>query len=285
VPRWKISILGSTTIVSTNKRRLKLSQPLWNLIAYLLSAPGRTASRGRIAADLWPDLDEAAARHCLATTLWRAKAAFKPDEAPFHIDDEDIGLRLDSRLWVDSVAFDRRLRSVVERADPLIDAERRPRIRRAIDSYAGDFAAALDADWALIERERLKSLHLDALFLLAASYGRAADWPATVIIARRLCAAEPLREDAHRLLMIAFEKTGNRGLALRQYEQCRSVLAKELSVEPMPETTELYRSLAEDKPRVSIAPTDSSELRSAVLAAKRSVGHALHALESALERS
>lgn len=278
---WKISVLGSSTVESTQGRRIKLSGNTWALIAFLLVAPGRSTSRGRISAGLWPDLDEAAARHCLATTLWRAKKAFRPDPCPLLVEEDEITLELGGRVWVDAIAFDRRLRPVVEASDALSEKYKRPRIRRVVDTY-GEFAVDLEAEWAAIERERLRALHLDALFLLAASYGRAADWLSTVVIARRLCAAEPLREDAQRLLMIALEKTGNRALALKQYEKCRALLASELSVEPMTETSALYRQLAGTP---EAARAEPGKLRPAVLAAKRSVGEALHTLDSALEIS
>lgn len=282
--RWRITVLGNCSVESTSGQRIKLSQHVWSLLTFLLASPGGLASRGQIAAALWPECDEAAARHCLASAIWRAKTAFKPDDPPLLVDDEQIGLQLDRRFWVDSIAFDRRVRPVVDQARCLSGAAIVRRLKRAVDSYAGDFAASVDGEWALIERERLKVLQLDALFLLASSYGRAANWPVTIALARRLCAAEPLREDAQRLLMVAFAETGNRGLALKQFEQCRAVLAKELSVEPMPETRELYRKIANASPEQPEGAA-SPRLRSAVLAAKQGVGEALHLLDNALELS
>jgi len=279
VARLKISVLGSTLVRDTHGRRIKLSSNAWALIYFLLVSPGRSAPRSRIAAGLWPDMDEASARHCLATTLWRAKGAFAPDTCPLLVEEDQISLELDTRCWVDAIALERRLRAVIEASETLNDHRKRPKIRRAIDLY-GEFAPGIEAEWAAIERERMRAMHLDALFLLAVSYGRAADWLSTVTIARRLCAEEPLREDAQRLLMVAFEKTGNRALALKQYEKCRSILAEELSVEPMAETSALYRQLA-GTPEPEM--TEPAQLRPAVLSARRSVGEALHALETALE--
>jgi DNA-binding SARP family transcriptional activator len=64
----------------------------------------------------------------------------------------------------------------------------------------------------------------------------------------RLLALEPEREEWHRALMLAYRASGERALALRQFHACRSVLRRELGVEPSPETQELYR-------RVLGAPT------------------------------
>jgi DNA-binding SARP family transcriptional activator len=283
MPRWRISILGAETVHSTSGREIKVPPNVWALLAFLLASPYRTASRAQIAAALWPELDDNGARHCLASALWRTKEAFKPDKAPIIVEDERVRLELKSKVWVDAVAFDRRVRTVVEKARQDHDNFNSPAVHRAVDSYRGDFAPTIDADWVLIERERLRALHLDALFLLASSYGRACNWPATITLARRLCAAEPLREDAQRLLMVALAKTGNRGLALKQYEHCRAVLEKELNVQPMPETSELYRQLALTADPEAAAPAEPPKMRSALLAAKQRVTDVLQILDDALE--
>src|SRR5437763_11120828 len=52
---------------------------------------------------------------------------------------------------------------------------------------------------------------------------------------------DPLNEDAHRRLIVAFAQTGRRGHALRQFLECRRALVTELGVEPGEETVALQR--------------------------------------------
>jgi DNA-binding SARP family transcriptional activator len=52
-----------------------------------------------------------------------------------------------------------------------------------------------------------------------------------------------LREDVHRLLMLAYANTDNRAKALAQNRHCERVLDSELGVTPMPETQDLHRQL------------------------------------------
>src|SRR3982751_22817 len=59
----------------------------------------------------------------------------------------------------------------------------------------------------------------------------------------RLIALDPWREEAYRQLMLLLARNGERSAAIAQYMACRRVLAEELDVEPMEETTALYRRL------------------------------------------
>jgi DNA-binding SARP family transcriptional activator len=59
-------------------------------------------------------------------------------------------------------------------------------------------------------------------------------------VARRLIAAAPLREDAHRLLMRSLYAAGNRGEALTAYDTCRRMLADELGAMPSAPTEALF---------------------------------------------
>ncbi|MGQ0384298.1 MAG: BTAD domain-containing putative transcriptional regulator, partial [Gammaproteobacteria bacterium] len=59
----------------------------------------------------------------------------------------------------------------------------------------------------------------------------------------RLLALEPLNEPAHRELMEASARAGRYTDALRQYQQCRALLRRELDLAPEPATEALYRDL------------------------------------------
>ncbi len=231
-----------------------------------------------VASALWPDANEATARHCLASTLWRVKEALKSGPSLIEAGEDQIGLRPSRSVWIDVMAFDRRIQSLNTGEAGLLDPQRRLRLKRTLDSYGGDFATSIDVPSTLIERERLRNLFLDGLFTLAMSYSNAGDWTAAARVAQRLCHAEPLREDAHRLLMVARTMSGNRALALRQFEHCRAILARELNVEPMAETTELYRMLLED-PSAAFLANGASDRGTALADARQRASGTPGALE------
>ena len=63
-------------------------------------------------------------------------------------------------------------------------------------------------------------------------------------------ALEPFREAGYRRLMRVHVALGNDAEALRVYENCRALLAKELGADPSPETQAVYRDV-----RRGLAPT------------------------------
>ena len=50
-----------------------------------------------------------------------------------------------------------------------------------------------------------------------------------------------MREEAHALLIAVYAREGSRSQVNRQYRRLRGILARELGVEPLPETTQAYQ--------------------------------------------
>ncbi len=58
---------------------------------------------------------------------------------------------------------------------------------------------------------------------------------------------DPCRESFHRALMEHLVHLGRADWALTQYRSCRRILARELGVEPMPETRRLHRQIVDEE--------------------------------------
>jgi DNA-binding SARP family transcriptional activator len=69
---------------------------------------------------------------------------------------------------------------------------------------------------------------------------------------------DALPEDVHRELMRLLACNGQRALALRQFEVCRTLLKNELGIAPMRETVSLYREIASG----AVRRTSAQRLRS-----------------------
>ncbi len=67
------------------------------------------------------------------------------------------------------------------------------------------------------------------------------------MIAERVLAQDPLNEAAHRTLMRLYARTGERNLALHQYQICQETLSRELGVAPEPVTKQLYERIAQGR--------------------------------------
>ena len=97
-----------------------------------------------------------------------------------------------------------------------------------------------DSPWLEPHRRELDAVALRALELVAGAAGAAGDHHQAAAAARRAVAAWPLDERSHRALISALHLAGDRAGAVQAYEQCRTLLAEELGVDPGPETAAAY---------------------------------------------
>src|ERR1051326_9217425 len=123
-------------------------------------------------------------------------------------------------------------------------------VESAIALYRGEFLAGLalagapDFEvWLFAQREELRGRYMQALRAQVDRSLRQGAWSSGIGPARRLIAEEPWLEEAHRQLMLMLAHTGQRQAAIAQYHACRRVLREELDVEPMPETTALFKRM------------------------------------------
>src|SRR5262252_9312708 len=126
----------------------------------------------------------------------------------------------------------------------------RQALRAATALYRDSFLAGFyvrDApafeDWVLLEREHLQAMAIDGLLVLARQCIDQGDVALGLATTRRLLALDSWRETAHQYQMILLAHSGQRAAALAQYDACSTILADELGVEPMEETTALYEQI------------------------------------------
>jgi DNA-binding SARP family transcriptional activator len=214
------------------------------LLAMLALDPGHTMLRGKIAALLWGEQDEDAARHALRQCLLDLRQVLAKTNLPaLRVEGDAIGLE-PSRLVVDVARFERQVAHGTPGA-----------LQEAVTLYRGDLLEGFSVkeqafeDWLRTERERLRSLAVRAMKTLLAHYERRQAPDPAVQLAVRLLALEPFDEAVHRALMRLYGESGRRSAALRQYEECVEILARELGAEPEAETRELYRRLVSERAR------------------------------------
>lgn len=219
-----------------NGDELILPHTCVSLFALLLFNRGRPVDRYRLADLVGQDCPDEAARKRLNTTVWRLRRALEPQGAARDsvVATSGHALAVTCEAWVDALEFES---ACAHLPDPRqwtpADAEH---ISRAVDLYRGGFLDGFTDEWALAERGRLADLHLAALVRLAQWHRLRRERERVIDLARRAVAVEPLREDLHRLLMRAYINAGLPELAVTQLGRCRTILAEELGVEPLPET-------------------------------------------------
>lgn len=199
------------------------------LLAYLAGAPG-PVPRDRILGLLWSESAEDAARKNLRNTLWTIGRSLGEGV----VRTEGDLLTLDEAVWVDS------------RGWPPADAS--PDI--ALDLYRGPFLDGLTINeapeyelWLTMEREWLAQGFLRATGAAIKLNQARGAWRDVLTVARSGLAQDSLHEPFYRALMEAHARLGERAEALRQYEILRSLLQRELGVDPLPETEALRAAL------------------------------------------
>ncbi|MDB5530313.1 MAG: hypothetical protein JWR51_3416 [Devosia sp.] len=217
------------------------------LLAWLALRPGQRGSREEIAALLWSERSEEQAHQSLRQTLAVIRRTLDDHTGEIlRVDREKVAFAADAvqsdvafllRLGVDSAAED---------------------LGRAVAEYGGEFLEAMSLrdpvaeEWVHGRRAELRGIATKRFEWLLGAYARAGRHGDAEPVASRLIAIDPLAEEGHRALMRAYLAADNRAMALRQYQRCRDILARDLGVEPAPETKALMRMAsapAQNEPR------------------------------------
>jgi DNA-binding SARP family transcriptional activator/predicted ATPase len=219
---WQLKVLGEASLVR-GTTLLRPERKTVGLLSYLaLEGP---TSRSKLAGLLWPDSEEATARNNLAQVLRRLKKATEQD---FIIGSDLLslnGLEVDAAT-LKVLSFEGDYSKLLEPTGALLSPH--------------DYDDCPDfADWLFSERERIASLHREALSSEATRLGKEGNYAEAIRHLQALLQIDPLSEEIHRQLMRFYFLSGDRAAALKAFERCKEILEKELSVEPLSETRTL----------------------------------------------
>jgi DNA-binding SARP family transcriptional activator len=229
------------------------------LLALLVMTHGRFSSRTDLARELWSGPTEACSAGSCNTLLWRLRRAL--ETPPLHAGDviecdRQGALRIAECVQVDNDVehYRRLIEPPMGKPVERLDAGDVEALRCAVSLYRGDVLASFRDDWALRLREKHRRLQLGALARLMHVCSLHQDWPEAVAHGEAILELDELREDVHRELMRCHLACGQRALALRQFERCRSALRRELAIHPMQETLQLHQQIADAAVGVAAMP-------------------------------
>jgi len=243
----RLQLLGGFRLTGAERNELRLSSRKGQaLLAVVALAPGQSATRARLKALLWSDRGEDQASASLRQLL----AVLRKELAPlgpsvFWARNESVGLDPDA-LDIDIIRF--------------MAAESAGDAAQSVASYAGPLLDGFDLgdqafeEWLAAERGRFLS------FAIGAFERRATELSgeARVSVAHRLVALDPLREASHRVLIAAYVANGEAALANKQFETCKTMLARQLGATPAAETEALlakpHSRAPNAKPSIAILP-------------------------------
>jgi PAS domain S-box-containing protein len=222
------------------------------LLAILALERGRPVHRERLVDLLWSDLDYAAGRRNLTSTVYDLRRALAPAGQPANCGNDVVYesnqyfLKWSAANWLDVVEFERELHlAKAAKAAP----QKAGHFRSALQLYRSDFLADIilvfQDDFYLREQWRLRELYLEALDALGVvedsqgATGKAQD------LFSRVLALDPCREPACRHLMSLHRRAGERTAALACYHQLVRALADEIGATPDRATVQMYEELLE----------------------------------------
>ncbi|HLB12264.1 MAG TPA: BTAD domain-containing putative transcriptional regulator, partial [Dehalococcoidia bacterium] len=226
----------------------------YSVLKMLVTRRGRPTSAEYLTETLWPEADPEAANKRLWVVIHGLRMGLEPGlksgqhshfvhrSGDSYLFSPEVPYRLDLEDFLGGTARGERLE--IE-GDPKGAAEA---YQEAAKLYVGDFLEdEAYSDWCSAEREYLREIFLSLLKRLAAIHAGWEDWDRSIAWHRKALYVDGLREEVHRELMRCLWRAGRRDEALRQYQECRQVLDRELGVEPLPETEQLYRDILQEE--------------------------------------
>jgi DNA-binding SARP family transcriptional activator len=111
--------------------------------------------------------------------------------------------------------------------------EAEAQLRAALEHYRGDFLADEPyAEWAYLERDRLRAMATDALRVLATLFAKRGNIHGAAELLEQLAELEPYDADVHKQLLTAWLRVGRRTEASRRYTAFRMRMLREFGEEP-----------------------------------------------------
>lgn len=223
------------------------------LLAYLAVESDQAHRREKLTGFLWPDYPESAARASLRRALTDLRQAIGDHEAspPYlRFTRETIQFNTASSAWVDVTTFTTLLGTPAPSSPPGHSPSHATveRLAEAVKLVRAPFLEAFSIpdsppfeEWALLTRERLDRLAMQAMHHLTEVYQEQGDVARALQLAWRQVEMDRWQESAQRQVIQLLALDGQRGAALAQYELCRQLLAAELGTEPSEQTQELIQ--------------------------------------------
>lgn len=221
------------------------------LFQLLLTWRETLLDRERVCEDLWPGANLDSANRNFKVALNALYQALEPEReagAPsaYIIRDGSLyGLRPGADVWIDCVQFERAIAQGNAEYHRM-PAQSIPHYEQALALYQGDYLAEFSyEEWSGEKRRQLREYYLQAADRLARIFVDLERWEEAVEVCQAILSRESTWEQAYRLMMISYDRLGNRPQALKTYQRAVDVLRTEVDTEPTAETVALYQSIAD----------------------------------------
>ncbi len=212
-----------------------------NLVKLLALAPNHRLQREQLFELMWPDQAPQSAANNLNQALYEARRILDPSGADgqryLALHETVLSLCPDSPVWIDAEEF----KTSANRA---FRTQNIATYQAALALYSGDLLPDdRYEDWSSELREALHQDHLGLLIGLAKLLENQQEYSIAIETLKKALDADSANEEAHASLMRLYAATGQRQLALRQYQVLEETLQRELEAQPDLPITHLYQEI------------------------------------------
>lgn len=230
---------GFTEVTRREWQREKARQ----LFQFLVTHRGQLFHREEICALLWGDSDSDSAERDFKVALHAMSSVLEPyrkrGPSVYIVRTGGMyGFTADSLAVVDRDEFQSR----IAEAESAIDEDRKRLLyASALTLYQGDYLTDVRYEtWCESERQRMRMMMVRAAVSYAKICFAQQRYDEAIGACERALAVEPAWEDAYVLLMQIYGAQFNRSMVISTYHQCERVLQRELGVQPLPTTIQVY---------------------------------------------
>jgi LuxR family transcriptional regulator, maltose regulon positive regulatory protein len=214
------------------------------IMVFLFLSHPRGLRRERAIDLLWPEVSEARGNSLFHSTLYRVRNALYKDVV-VHQPGSMYRINPQREYRYDVDEFQRLARLGLGQDEASSENMQAMARARALALYQRPFLETCEYDWCDQIRRSLENALLDVLYAQAryiALHGAPDDAEALYTRALHI---NPFDERAHRGIMWSRSVRGDRSGALRQFQDCKEILADEMGIDPEAETIDLYVHLLE----------------------------------------
>lgn len=251
--RLEVSLFGKAEITYQHTLLTNIPAKAQELFCFLLINRKRPFTRELLIDLLWSNVSPAKSKKYLRDTLWRLQSECEgqlnlPLDTILVMENEWIYVHPQADVWIDVHILEQAFKVAATVPEFDLNDEQMQELATAIRLYTGDLMEGWYQDWCILEREHLQLIYLSTIDRLMVCFEARHRYEEGILHGLAALRYDWARERTHRRLMRLYYLSGDRTTALRQYQQCRSILKEEFNVQPEPKTAVLYDQICKGQP-------------------------------------
>jgi LuxR family maltose regulon positive regulatory protein len=205
---------------------------------FLILSQPHGLTKEEIGLQLWPEDSEQEFKFHFKNAIYRVRHAIGKESILLVDDRYFFNKELDYQFDADT--FRREIKAARKSEEP---QDRINHYQAAINLYRGQYLPAMDADWIMLEREKLHQQFIDIMIEMTRTAFEHGNYTLSIHYAKQTLEIDPCQEEMVRIAMRAQAANGNRGEVARLFKQCEKNLKRELDAPPSDKTRKVYLSL------------------------------------------